>query len=187
MSASPKCGYRSRTSPDFGSTGSNDFSYARHFMQKSSLISRERGSVAVEFVILLPLFLLILAGIVEFGHLWYVRYAIGNASREGARAGVLYHIDAGRIDWAKTQATDAVNKYLGTYEGGKPKLPGVKVTVPSPLYTAPPPDPVTGLTGITGGTLRVQVSATNVAIVLGYFITAFENMTVTAETTMRME
>ena len=46
--------------------------------------------MAVEFIILFPLFLLIVVGIVEFGHLWYVDHVITNASREGARAGVVY-------------------------------------------------------------------------------------------------
>ena len=45
--------------------------------------------VAVEFVILFPLFLLIIVGIVEFGHLFYVRHTLTNASREGARAAVV--------------------------------------------------------------------------------------------------
>jgi Flp pilus assembly protein TadG len=48
--------------------------------------------VALEFVILFPLFLLIIAGIVEFGHLFYVRHTLTNASREGARA-VVYTTD----------------------------------------------------------------------------------------------
>ena len=48
----------------------------------------------MEFVILFPLFMLILVGIVEFGHLFYVRHTLTNASREGARAAVVYYTPA---------------------------------------------------------------------------------------------
>jgi Flp pilus assembly protein TadG len=49
----------------------------------------ERGAAAVEFAILLPVLMLILFGIVEFGMIMYSREVITNASREGARAGIV--------------------------------------------------------------------------------------------------
>ena len=60
---------------------------------RNLFLKRQDGVVAVEFVILFPLFLLIIAGIVEFGHLFYVRHTLTNASREGARAAVVYTTD----------------------------------------------------------------------------------------------
>lgn len=49
----------------------------------------ERGVVAAEFALLLPVFLLILFGIIEFGMLMYGREVVTNAAREGARAGIV--------------------------------------------------------------------------------------------------
>jgi Flp pilus assembly protein TadG len=49
-----------------------------------------RGVAAIEFAIVLPLFLLISMGIIEFSVLLYDKAMITNASREGARAGILF-------------------------------------------------------------------------------------------------
>ena len=49
----------------------------------------ERGAVAAEFALLLPVILLVLFGTIEFGMIMYSRELITNASREGARAGIV--------------------------------------------------------------------------------------------------
>lgn len=49
----------------------------------------ERGAAAVEFALLLPVLMLILFGIIEFGMIMYSREVITNASREGARSGIV--------------------------------------------------------------------------------------------------
>jgi len=49
----------------------------------------DRGAVGVEFALLLPVFLLILFGIIEFGMMMYGREVVTNAAREGARAGIV--------------------------------------------------------------------------------------------------
>ncbi len=49
----------------------------------------ERGSSIVEMAIVLPLLLMLVFGIVEFGVMFYDRQVITNASREGARAGIV--------------------------------------------------------------------------------------------------
>jgi len=49
----------------------------------------ERGAAAVEFAILLPVLMLILFGVIEFGMIMYSREIITNASREGARTGIV--------------------------------------------------------------------------------------------------
>ncbi|WP_416416623.1 TadE/TadG family type IV pilus assembly protein [Paenarthrobacter aromaticivorans] len=46
---------------------------------------KERGAVAVEMAILLPLLLLILVGIIEFGRVLNVQVSLTQAAREGAR------------------------------------------------------------------------------------------------------
>jgi Flp pilus assembly protein TadG len=49
----------------------------------------ERGAVAAEFALLLPVLLTILFGIMEFGMIMYGREVVTNATREGARAGII--------------------------------------------------------------------------------------------------
>jgi Flp pilus assembly protein TadG len=49
----------------------------------------EEGAIAVEMAILLPILVLLLFGSIEFGALLYNKHVITNASREGARAGIV--------------------------------------------------------------------------------------------------
>lgn len=47
--------------------------------------TRDRGAAAVEFAIILPLLLILVAGIVDFGRLFYAEIIVSNAAREGVR------------------------------------------------------------------------------------------------------
>ncbi|MGA1823364.1 MAG: TadE/TadG family type IV pilus assembly protein [bacterium] len=47
-----------------------------------------RGSVALEFALILPIFSALLFGVIEFGSLMYNKAIITNAAREGARFGI---------------------------------------------------------------------------------------------------
>jgi hypothetical protein len=60
---------------------------------KSGGEARDKGTVTVEFALVFWLFIVFLAGIIEFGHLWYVKHLVTRASREGARWAVVYRID----------------------------------------------------------------------------------------------
>lgn len=50
----------------------------------------DRGASAIEFALVLPLLLLILFGIIEFSILLYDKAMLTNASREGARLGIVF-------------------------------------------------------------------------------------------------
>ena len=54
---------------------------------------RQEGASAVEFAIILPLLLILVFGIIEFSILFYDKAMITNASREGAREGIVYRYD----------------------------------------------------------------------------------------------
>jgi Flp pilus assembly protein TadG len=56
-------------------------------------MNNEKGAALLELAIALPLLLVILFGIIEFGILLYDRAMLTNASREGARAGIVYDFD----------------------------------------------------------------------------------------------
>jgi len=55
----------------------------------------DRGGAAVEFALILPVLILILFGIVEFSLIMYDKAVITNASREGARQGIIYRAIGG--------------------------------------------------------------------------------------------
>ena len=50
----------------------------------------EDGQAMVEFALILPIFLLILCGILDFGWLFYNQLSLNNACREGARYAVVH-------------------------------------------------------------------------------------------------
>jgi Flp pilus assembly protein TadG len=54
------------------------------------MIKEEKGAALVEFAIVVPLLLLLVFGIIEFGVMIFDTTMLTNASREGARAGIVY-------------------------------------------------------------------------------------------------
>lgn len=48
----------------------------------------ERGSTAIEFALTLPILLVMLFGIIDFGRLLYTQEVLNTAVREGARVGI---------------------------------------------------------------------------------------------------
>lgn len=59
-------------------------------MKISKSFKNQEGASAVEFIIVLPLFIVIIFGIIEFSLLLHAKAVITNASREGARLGIFY-------------------------------------------------------------------------------------------------
>jgi Flp pilus assembly protein TadG len=53
-------------------------------------IRQKKGAVAVEFAFVITLLMLIVGGVIDFGHYLYLRQVATNASRDGARYGSLY-------------------------------------------------------------------------------------------------
>ena len=47
--------------------------------------TRDRGASAVEFALVLPMLLLMLGGVIDFGRYFYAEVIMSNAVREGAR------------------------------------------------------------------------------------------------------
>jgi Flp pilus assembly protein TadG len=92
----------------------------------------------VEFAVVAPLFFLLIFGMIEFGRMVMVQQVITNASREGARIGVL--------DGASTSdVTTAVNNYLQSAS-----IQGATVSVtPNPPSSAGYGAPVTVTVSVT--------------------------------------
>jgi Flp pilus assembly protein TadG len=62
----------------------------------------DRGAIVVEFALILPILLILLFGIIEFGRAYNTQISLQGAAREGARALALGN-----------SATDAVNRSSG--------------------------------------------------------------------------
>jgi hypothetical protein len=63
----------------------------QYTMQLGRRVYNERGVAAIEFAIVLPILLILLFGIIEWSILLYDKAMITNASREGARAGIVFN------------------------------------------------------------------------------------------------
>ncbi|AOY58765.1 TadE family protein [Desulfococcus multivorans] len=73
------------------------------------------GIVAVEFVLILPFLMLILFGIIEFGIFFMNKHVITNASREGARAGIVSRIPRVPEDKIKDLVDQWCKSHLVTF------------------------------------------------------------------------
>ena len=76
------------------------------FIRLRQLLRRGRGqegAAAVEFAIVLPILMLILAGLFDFGWLFYWQHSVTNASRAGAR----YAVQAKYVNGISTPYNDA--------------------------------------------------------------------------------
>ncbi len=68
---------------------------------------RRRGVAAVEFALIVPIFFLLVFGMIEYGRMVMVQQTLTNSSREGARLAV---VDGATVDSVK----DVVENYLSS-------------------------------------------------------------------------
>ncbi|MGD8801344.1 MAG: pilus assembly protein [Desulfobacterales bacterium] len=92
-----------------------------------ALINNQRGTSAVEFAIVLPLLVVFIFGIIEFGLVFYNKAMVTNASREAARAGIVYRDPP--VTAAEIQSV--VDSYCGGMLVSFGSSPGAVTTVPS--------------------------------------------------------
>jgi Flp pilus assembly protein TadG len=140
-------------------------------MGKGRRRDRERGVVLAEFVLVLPVLLIIIVGLVEFGHLWHLQHTVTNASREGARTGILYR---GAYDQATVVevATSAVDTYLAHF-------------LPAGVWET---EVIAPATYSTGENVTVKVTTTEGLMLLDKVVPALADMIVVqAETIMKLE
>ena len=100
-------------------------------------IANQTGASAVEFAIVLPLLVVFLFGIIEFSILFFDKAVITNASREGARYGIVYSpaprvpiFKTGDRDGIRTKAIDYSTEHLITF--GIANIPDVEVDLSKP-------------------------------------------------------
>jgi Flp pilus assembly protein TadG len=131
----------------------------------------QRGATAVEFAIVFPLLILLMFGIIEFSIILYDKAMITNASREGARAGIVSQLVRVSDSQIQSVVDNYCRLYLISFRSGA-----------APVTTV-------ARTGSTfGSELSVTVTYTYSFLALPQFVTGLVGpMNLTARTVMRME
>jgi Flp pilus assembly protein TadG len=136
-----------------------------------------KGVAMVEFAIVVTVLLLIVAGIMDLGHAYYMEQVVTNASREGARFGVVYQVD-GNHKQLPPRSQAEVTAYLNEKFNLNSLLPSAQVSV-SPTDTT---------TLSCGDSYSVTVTAIKTWFVLDNFIPSLgDSRTLSHTTVMRCE
>lgn len=106
-------------------------------MRRDAAVSKaaQRGMASLEFVLVLPVFLLLFFGIIEFGILLWQRHVVFEAAAEGARLAT-FHADAGEVE------AEVREWLLG---GGVTREPTILVGTCAPSPTPQPVDVSVGV------------------------------------------
>ncbi|CAJ0776273.1 hypothetical protein LMG19083_00139 [Ralstonia psammae] len=132
-----------------------------------------RGAAGVEFALVFPILLLVVFGIVEFGAAWYDKAVITNASREAARAGVVFSSPVPTSTKIQSVATNYCQNRLVTFGAASNCTASVS--------------PTTTCTAGSGNQLIVTVSYTFTGLVLGHLAPFTGSLAMSAQTTMLCE
>jgi Flp pilus assembly protein TadG len=92
-------------------------------LKKDVFLKNQKGATAVEFAIILPLLLLLIFGVIEFGLFLFNRHVITNAVREAARAGIVVRISRLSDEDIETIVRNYCEQYLVTFGAGTLKIP----------------------------------------------------------------
>ncbi len=98
----------------------------RKLMISKRNIRSERGASAVEFALILPVLLLVLFGLIEFGSLYHDYLAITHATREGARMAAVNQFDPAEV---AARAALPIDPPIKEYPNGSDTGDPVRVTV----------------------------------------------------------
>ena len=136
-----------------------------------------RGAVMLEFAFVLPLFLMLVLGIIEVGRLLMVTQLVTEASRAACRLAVL----------AGATATDVTNEATESLQAGGISSSAVTVTITGQTAVGGPIDQPINLATISEGcavSVKVEVTFATVAWVTPTF---FRAPKVSVATVMRKE
>lgn len=151
-------------------------------MKRKILIEDQNGATVVEFAIILPLLIVFLFGIIEFGLLLYNKQVITNASREGARAGLVVRIPRLSDQEIKDKVKEYAQSRLVTF--GSDTLEDDDIDI-LPIDSGGTFDPSTERCTSFGCDLKVGLTYTYNFLVLSNF--GLGPITLQEVSTMRME
>ena len=148
-------------------------------------IRGEHGGVAVEFAIIFPILMLLVFGVIDFGHAWYMRHMMSDASREGARYGSRYVTNSSGNRILPKDLNPTVANYVKTTWGLTSRLPADASPVVTPTGAGATE---TNASVLAGEALIVTITATKTWFVLGSLLPGLgDSTTLTVATTMTCE
>jgi Flp pilus assembly protein TadG len=140
-----------------------------------------KGAAAVEFAVIAMIFLVLVAGALDFGHAWFMKQVITNASREGARYGITYQTNSSGLRLAPSSLNPSIQQYILTKYLANSMLPNdanPNITLGGAGYSS----------GVKGTPLEVTVTAVKKWLLVSGFIPGLGNQkTITAKTVMLCE
>ena len=111
--------------------------------------ARDRGATAVEVALLMPILLVLVMGIVDFGRALHAQITLTQAAREGVRVAALKQPDpVGRTENAAVGLNSGIG--VSVTACSTPATPGSDAEVEA-TYTFEFVTPVGGLAGMFGG------------------------------------
>ena len=128
-----------------------------------------KGQVLVELALLLPLLLLLILGIIEFGRAFYMKNTLSNAVRHSARKAIV------NTNW--NQSTIRFWTYSAVPPGWQ------NDTVIPTIQSTPTSPPTSG----SGAAVTVQATMKFDTIVPNFYFPFIDYKTITAQATMRYE
>ncbi|HZG70968.1 MAG TPA: TadE/TadG family type IV pilus assembly protein [Chondromyces sp.] len=127
------------------------------------MIRNEKGQSLVEMALVIPIFLLLLVGIIDISRILYSYTSMHFITQETVRLGGLGYSDAEMIQFAKNQVEfgdpSQLNVKINPVQGSRPSGTYVTVTLQYPMNLSTPllssilPDPVMVS---TNSTIRVE-------------------------------
>lgn len=124
---------------------------------------KERGQAMVEFALVLPVFMLLIFGIVDFGMGFHTWITVTNSAREGARLGAVRGTQAQIVQRVQDTADtlDAANMTVTVTNAGGDSGESVVVDVDYEYTLITPLDNILGLVsgGSVGPTMTFSSSA----------------------------
>jgi len=131
---------------------------------------KQKGAAAVELALVLPLFLLVIDGLIEFSLLMYDKSIVSNAAREGARAGALLT----NPKLTNSEIADVAKKYANTYLISFGLVNDLQVTVNQ------------SIDGVYLSPLSVSVKYTYTSLLAGSFLNSIQQPLTLMTTVSRM-
>jgi len=166
----------------------------KNYFASKRRLNGEHGAIAVEFALILPVLLLLLFGIVDFGHAWYMRHVLQNSCREGARYATRYQTDASGNRLLPSTLSPSIQNYIlnttaenaGSGTGLNSLLPtgaGAAVTPSGPAYFE------TDITKLPLEDLTVTVTAKKDWFILNKLVPGItgDHIDITVAATMKCE
>ncbi len=96
---------------------------------------RDRGAAAVEMAIVLPMLLLVIAGLTDLGRAFYYQIVVSNAAREGARMLALNYTTTQMQNRVTTAAIDITGVTTPLFTACPSSIPAPPSTPPAASVT----------------------------------------------------